>query len=66
MLEHALKDVLKKRGRVEERGQGWMKGAIPAQGVRGWIGQLRAMGLEIQVRFLGYEGVIGVDGAKLI
>ena len=45
MIEYALKDVLRKRGRVEEQTETSLSGFIPAEGVRGWIKELRSMGL---------------------
>ena len=47
MIDYALKDVLRKRGRVEEQTENSLRGFIPAEGVRGWIKELRSMGLEI-------------------
>lgn len=37
MIEVALKDVLRKRGRVNEQTENSLSGVIPAVGVRGWI-----------------------------
>ncbi len=45
MIELAVKDILRKRGRVEEQSAKKLTGFIPAEGVRGWISHLRSMGL---------------------
>jgi hypothetical protein len=45
MIDVALKDVLSKRGTIEEQGERTIIGKIPASEVRGWIKELRAMGL---------------------
>lgn len=66
MIDHALKDVLRKRGRVMEQTQNSLTGFIPAEGVRGWIKELRSMGLEIEIKFSDYEEVVGVSPEKLI
>ena len=47
MINVALKDVMKKRGRIEEQTDTTVNGYIPAEGVKGWIKELRSMGLEI-------------------
>lgn len=47
MIDVAIKDVLKKRGRVMQQEGNKISGFVPAEGVRGWIAQLRSMGLEI-------------------
>lgn len=41
-------------------------GKIPASEVRGWIKELRAMGLEVEMKFSNYEEVTGVDPNKLL
>ncbi len=66
MIEVAVKDVLKKRGRITQQSEDRMTGFIPAEGVRGWISHLRSMGLEIQIKFSDYEEVTGVNPDKLI
>jgi hypothetical protein len=37
MVEIALKDVLKKRGRVTDQSTTQINGFIPAEGVKGWV-----------------------------
>lgn len=66
MIDVAIKDILKKRGRVTEQSDKKLTGFIPAEGVRGWISQVRAMGLEIQLKFSDYEEVVGVNPEKLL
>lgn len=66
MIDIALKDVLHKRGNIEEQDQNMITGKIPASEVRGWIKELRAMGLEVEMKFSDYEEVIGVDPSKLL
>ncbi len=61
MIDYAIKDVLKKRGRVIEQTQNTLNGFIPAEGVRGWIKELRSMGLEIQIKFSDYQEVVGIN-----
>jgi hypothetical protein len=39
---------------------------IPAEGVRGWLKELRAMGLEAEFKFDSYEEVIGINPEKLL
>lgn len=66
MIDIALKDVLSKRGTVDEQEQTSITGKIPASEVRGWIKELRAMGLEVEMKFYDYEEVSGVDPNKLV
>ena len=47
MIDIALKDVLHKRGTIDQQEQKIITGKIPASEVRGWIKELRAMGLEV-------------------
>ena len=56
MIEEAARDILlKKRGRIEEQTETVLTGAIPASSVRGWIKELRVMGFDVEMKFLGYE-----------
>lgn len=66
MIEIVIKDVLKKRGRINEQSDKKLTGLIPAEGVRGWISQLRAMGVEIDIKFADYEEVVGINPEKLV
>lgn len=66
MIDIALKDVLHKRGTVDVQEQNVITGKIPASEVRGWIKELRAMGLEVEMKFSDYEEVTGVDPNKLL
>lgn len=43
-----------------------MTGVIPAEGVRGWIKEVRSMGLEIELKLQGYEEVSGINPEKLL
>lgn len=45
MIDYALKDVLNKRGNISEHEPQTITGTIPASEVRGWIKELRSMGL---------------------
>ena len=65
MIDIALKDVLSKRGTIDEQAERTITGKIPASEVRGWIKELRAMGLEVEMKFSDYEEVVGVDPNKL-
>lgn len=66
MIDIALKDVLSKRGSIDEQAERTITGKIPASEVRGWIKELRAMGLEVEMKFSDYEEVVGVDPNKLV
>ena len=45
MIDIVIKDVLNKRGTIDEQDVTSVTGTLPASGVRGWIKELRAMGL---------------------
>jgi translation elongation factor EF-G len=66
MIDIALKDVLSKRGGIDEQAERVITGKIPASEVRGWIKDLRAMGLEVEMKFSDYEEVVGMDPNKLV
>ena len=66
MIDIALKDVLSKRGSIDEQAERVITGKIPASEVRGWIKELRAMGLEVEMKFSDYEEVVGMDPNKLV
>lgn len=67
MIDEAAKDILlRKRGRVEEQTETVLTGVIPAASVRGWIKELRVMGFDVEMKFFGYENVIGTDPKKLL
>jgi hypothetical protein len=34
--------------------------------VRGWIKELRVMGLDVQMKFASFEEIIGIDPKKLL
>lgn len=67
MIEEVTSDILlRRRGRIEEQNQNTLRGFIPAASVRGWIKELRVMGLEVDMKLAGYEDVIGIDPKKLL
>jgi hypothetical protein len=37
MMEGLVKDILKRRGRIDEQEETFVTGQIPAASVRGWI-----------------------------
>jgi hypothetical protein len=39
---------------------------IPAASVRGWIKEVRVMGLEVSMKFSKYEEIVGIDPKKLL
>ena len=65
-LELVESDILKKRGRIEDRETNKISGIIPAEGIKGWIKSLRAMGVEAEFKFHQFEEVIGVSANKLL
>lgn len=66
MVDEVTKDVLRRRGRINDQTETVITGMIPAASVRGWIKQLRAMGLEVDMKLAGYEEIIGIDPKKLL
>jgi translation elongation factor EF-G len=66
MLEHAVKDIMKKRGRVEMRENRRVLASVPAEGIRGWVKSLRAMGFDATMKFSGYEQVQGCSPELLV
>lgn len=49
-----MKDIIKKRGRVEEREGNRVRAKVPAEGIRGWVKTLRAMGFDTEIKFSCY------------
>ncbi len=47
MIDVATKDILNKRGTIQTQDLTIISGKLPASEVRGWIKELRAMGLEV-------------------
>jgi hypothetical protein len=66
MIEEVTKDILRRRGRVDEQLQTSLQGVVPAAAVRGWIKELRVMGLEVTMKFSRYEEISGIDPKKLL
>lgn len=66
MLEHAIRDIIKKRGRVEQRENRRVLASVPAEGIRGWVKSLRAMGFDTTMKFSGYEQVQGCAPEVLV
>jgi translation elongation factor EF-G len=54
MIDGLVKDVLKRRGQIDEQTETVVKGQIPGASVRGWIKELRVMGMEVDMKFVGY------------
>lgn len=54
MIDGVVKDVLKRRGQIDEQTETVVKGLIPGASVRGWIKELRVMGMEVDMKFVGY------------
>lgn len=54
MIEIAMKDTIKKRGRLNSQGLTQFEACVPAEGVKGWVKQLRSMGFEVDMKFFGY------------
>ncbi len=47
MIDEISKDVLKRRGRIDNQEPTKISGLIPAASIRGWIKELRIMGLDV-------------------
>ena len=54
MIDLLASDVLKRRGRIGAQDEVSATGVIPAASVRGWIKELRVMGLEVSMKLHGY------------
>ena len=66
MINILTSDVLKRRGRIVEQEETTASGVIPAASVRGWIKELRVMGLDVSMKLHGYEEIVGIDPKKLL
>lgn len=55
MINIVVKDILKKRGRIDEQEDNKVTGLVPAASVKGWVKELRSMGLDISLKFSHYE-----------
>lgn len=66
MIEHAIKDIMLKRGRVEMREDRRVFAKVPAEGIRGWVKSLRAMGFDTLIKYSGYEKVQGISPELLL
>ncbi len=66
MIDEVSRDILKRRGRISEQTESRISGLIPAASVRGWIKELRVMGLNVEMKFACYEEIVGVDPRKLL
>ena len=66
MIDIAMKDTIKRRGRIEDQEEGEFRACIPAEGVKGWVKELRSMGFEVDMKLMGYEEVQGVNPLKLL
>lgn len=55
MIDEVSRDILKRRGRIFDQTETKITGLIPAASVRGWIKELRVMGLNVDMKFACYE-----------
>ena len=53
-IESVCGTIMRKRGRIEERQERRVKAVVPAEGVRGWVKDIRALGFDTQIKFSGY------------
>ena len=58
--------ITKKRGRIEDRQERRVKAVVPAEAIRGWVKDIRAMGFDVEIKFSSYETVQGVDAQTLV
>ncbi len=66
MIEQAARDISQKRGQILEHGEEHLEGVIPVVEVQGWIKDIRAMGLDISLKYYGYSEVSGADPEELL
>lgn len=58
--------ITKKRGRIEDRQERKVKAVVPAEAIRGWVKDIRAMGFDVDIKFSSYEVVQGIDAQTLV
>jgi hypothetical protein len=66
MIDFATKDIMKRRGIINTQQSNSLSGTIPASAMRGWVKELRTMGLDVDMKFSRYEEINGIDPLKLI
>lgn len=66
MIDLIIKDILKKRGRIDSQEQKSVTGMVPASSVKGWVKELRVMGLDVSFKFSHYEEIAGVDPNRIV
>lgn len=66
MIDQVSRDILRRRGRIDEQTETRITGLIPAASIRGWIKELRVMGLSVDMKFASYEEIVGIDPKKLL
>ena len=54
MIDEVSKDVLRRRGRIDNQEPTKIDGLIPAASIKGWIKELRVMGLNVEMKFSHY------------
>lgn len=65
-IESVCGVITKKRGRIEDRQERRVQAVMPAEAIRGWVKDIRAMGFDVEIKFSNYETVQGVDAQSLI
>ncbi len=58
--------MLRRRGRIDDQEPTKVSGQIPAAAIKGWIKELRIMGLDVDMKFSHYEEIMGIDPKKLL
>jgi hypothetical protein len=66
MIDEVSRDILRRRGRIFDQLQTKITGLIPAASIRGWIKELRVMGLNVEMKLSCYEEIVGIDPKKLL
>lgn len=66
MIDEVSRDILRRRGRIDDQTETRVNGLIPAASIRGWIKELRVMGLNVEMKFASYEEIVGIDSKKLL
>lgn len=54
MIDEVSKDILRRRGRIDNQEPTKIDGLIPAASIKGWIKELRVMGLNVEMKFSHY------------
>jgi translation elongation factor EF-G len=64
-LEEEMRELIRKRARLTEQGQGWLEGVIPFAETLGYSRKARSRGLEIELKPSHYETVRGASAESL-